>query len=204
LVDASGRDKVHLVGHDWGAVVAWQFARQFPERLKSLAILNGPSSSIMVKHLRESWDQRRRSWYMLFFQLPVIPEMVMSSGNWRLGLRALQSSGRPQTFDSADLEMYRRAWSRPMAMTSMINWYRAMRFSSNRRAPRRIRVPTLLLWGARDTFLREELARQSIDYCENGRLVYLEEASHWVQHDEFEKVNQLLVGFLTDGFREEE
>jgi len=200
LVNATGREKVHLVGHDWGAVVAWWFARLFPKRLESLAILNGPHNSVMAKYLRENHEQLRRSWYMLLFQLPIIPEMAMRCGNWQTGLRALRSSGGPDTFDAADLEMYRRAWSRPSAMTSMINWYRALRIRPSRRASRRVRVPTLLIWGEGDIALSRELAQLSIDYCENGRLVYMARATHWVQHDEYEKVNQLLVDFLTDGF----
>jgi epoxide hydrolase 4 len=141
---------------------------------------------------------------MLFFQLPVIPEMTLRSGNWQTGLRVLRSLGRPDTFGAAELEMYRRAWSRPYAMTSMINWYRALRFRPMRRASRRVRVPTLLIWGVSDTALSRELAQPSIDYCENGRLVYIAEATHWVQHDESEKVNELLVDFLTGALHEEE
>lgn len=82
-------------------------------------------------------------------------------------------------------------------MTSMINWYRALRYRTARRASRRISAPTLIIWGANDIALGRELARQSVDYCDDGRLVMLDEATHWVQHDRPERVNRLLVEHLT-------
>ncbi|MGD8584406.1 MAG: alpha/beta hydrolase [Chloroflexota bacterium] len=197
LVKTSGRDRVHLAGHDWGAVVAWWVARLFPERLNRLVIMNGPHGSVMKRQLRESPDQRRRSWYMLFFQLPFIPELALARGRWQTGLNILRSTSRPGAYSDADLEMYRRAWSRPRAMTSMINWYRALRIRPTRRASRRVSAPTLMIWGARDTALGQEIARSSIEYCDVGRLVMLEDATHWVQHDQPQIVNQLLVEHFT-------
>jgi pimeloyl-ACP methyl ester carboxylesterase len=199
LIETSGLDRVHLVGHDWGAVVAWWVARLYPERLKRLVIMNGPHGSVMKKQLRVSAEQRRRSWYMLFFQLPIIPEIALSGRQWRVGLDILRATSLPGSYGDADLEKYRRAWSRPGAMTSMINWYRALRIRSDRRPPRRISVPTLMIWGAADTALGRDLARPSIDYCDEGRLVMLENATHWVQHDRPQIVNQLLVEHLTGG-----
>ncbi len=197
LIEASGRDRVHLVGHDWGAVVAWWVARLYPESVERLVILNGPHGSAMRKQLKENPDQRRRSWYMSFFQLPFIPELALASRRWQAGLDILRSTSLPGAYSDDDLEMYRRAWSRPRAMTSMINWYRALRYRTARRASRRIGAPTLVIWGANDIALGRELARGSIDYCDDGRLVMLDEATHWVQHDRPETVNQLLVEHLT-------
>jgi pimeloyl-ACP methyl ester carboxylesterase len=197
LIETSGQDRVHLVGHDWGASVAWWFARLFPERLSSLTIMNGPHGSVMEKQLRENPEQRRRSWYILSFQLPFIPELVLSRRQWQLGLAILRFSSSPGAYSDDDLEMYRRAWSRPRAMTSMLNWYRAIRIRPVRRASRRISVPTLMIWGAGDIALGRELAQPSIDYCDGGRLVMLEDATHWVQHDQPQAVNQLLLEHLT-------
>lgn len=197
LIEASGRDRVHVVGHDWGAAVAWWVARLFPERLERMVIMNGPHGSVMKKQLRENPEQRRRSRYMLFFRLPFVPEMALAVGNWRVGLDILRSSSLPGAYSDDDLEMYRRAWSRPGAMTSMINWYRALRFRPTRRASRRVGVPTLMIWGAKDVALGREMAQPSIDYCDDGRLVMLEDATHWVQHDRPRRVNQLLVEHLT-------
>ena len=200
LIDASGRDRVHLVGHDWGAAVAWWVARLFPKRLEHLAILNVPHGKVMQQHLRENPAQQRRSWYMFFFQVPMVPELALRGRKWQTGLNMLRRSSRPGAFSDEDLEMYRQAWSRPRAMTSMINWYRALlRVRPTRRASSRVRVPTLMIWGARDTALGREMAQPSIDYCVDGRLEYLEQATHWVQHDEPERVNEMLIDFLRQG-----
>lgn len=197
LIDASGRDRVYLVGHDWGGAVAWWVARLFPERLERLAILNVPHGKVMEQQLRENPAQKRRSWYMLFFQMPLVPELALRGRNWQTGLNLLRNSSRPGSFSDEDLEMYRQAWSRPRAMTSMINWYRALlRVRPSRRASSRIRVPTLMIWGARDVAFEREAAQLSIDYCDDGRLEYLEQATHWVQHDEPERVNEMLIDFL--------
>lgn len=198
LIDATGRERVCLIGHDWGAAVAWWVARLFPERLERLAILNVPHGAVMERHLRQSPAQLRRSWYIFFFQLPLIPEAALRGGNWRAGLNSLRQTSLTGSFSEDDLEMYRRAWSRPRAMTSMINWYRALlRARPSRRASPRIRVPTLMIWGARDFALGQEMAQPSIDYCDDGRLVFLEQATHWVQHDEPERVNDMLIRFLS-------
>jgi pimeloyl-ACP methyl ester carboxylesterase len=198
LIDATGHDRVYLVGHDWGAIVAWWVARLFPERLERLVILNGPHGSVMEQHLRENPRQLRRSWYMFFFFFPFIQEMVLSRRNWQVGLNILRSSSRSGAYNAEDIEEYRQAWSRPRAMTSMINWYRALRVRPSRRAARRVRVPTLMIWGTGDVALGREMARPSIAYCDDGRLVFVEEATHWVQNEEPERVNQFLLDFLND------
>jgi pimeloyl-ACP methyl ester carboxylesterase len=98
-----------------------------------------------------------------------------------------------------DLNAYRKAWSQPEAYTCMVNWYRAIiqRPPSPLKNPR-ISIPTLLIWGVKDRFLGREMARPSIDFCDKGRLVFFEEATHWVQHEEADKVNRLLIEFLNE------
>ncbi len=197
LMDAAGADKVYLVGHDWGAAVAWWVANTHPDRLHKLVILNVPHPNTMQRVLRSSFTQLRKSWYMFFFQLPWLPEALIKAGTWRGAKQALISSSRPGTFTDADLAEYITAWSQPGAFTGMINWYRAMfRVKIKPLPAKRITVPTLLIWGAQDFALGRELAQPSIDRCDDGRLVFIEEAGHWVQHEEAERVNGLVVGFL--------
>jgi len=199
LIDAAGAKQVFLIGHDWGGAVAWWLAAKYPERLAKLVILNVPHGAVMAKHLRGNLAQMRRSWYMFFFQIPWLPETAGRVGNWHFSIKALQSS-RPGTFSDADLNRYRRAWAQPNAYRSMINWYRAM-MQKRSRPPKsgRIKAPTLLIWGARDRFFERELAQSSINRCENGRLVFIEEATHWVQHEQSERVNELIGAFLGKG-----
>jgi len=197
LIEASGRAQVYLVGHDWGAAVAWWVAGKYPERVKKLAILNVPHPAVMRRAVIEDAEQRKRSWYIFFFQLPWLPEQSLRQDNFTNMIRALKGASRRGTFTADDLAAYRQAWSRPGALTAMLNWYRAaVRNQGQGVALGRITVPTLMIWGAQDIALGRTLAQPSIDLCDDGRLVFLEEASHWVQHEEPETVNRLLLEFL--------
>lgn len=199
LIDAAGREQVVLVGHDWGGAVAWSLANKAPERVAKLVILNAPHHAAMKRYVSHNLNQWGRSLYILFFQLPWLPEMALSAGNWWALAQAMKASSRPGTFSEVDLGAYRRAWSQPGAMTAMLNWYRALRRVRPQRLPGpRITVPTLLIWGARDTALSRELAPLSIDLCDDGRLVLIEEATHWIQHEEPERVNGLIHRFIID------
>ena len=106
LIDALGYEKVNLVGHDWGAAVAWVVANQHPERLHRLGILNVPHPEVMKRFLKRDLEQLRRSWYILFFQLPWLPEALMRAQDWSAMVRALRDSGKAHTFTDADIEKY--------------------------------------------------------------------------------------------------
>lgn len=197
LMDAAGQDKAFLVGHDWGAAVAWWVAAKYPSRLARMVVINVPHGAVLTKHLRRNFHQMRKSWYMFFFQLPWLPEALARRQNWKMFVETLKSSSRPGTFTDDDLDKYRRAWSQPKAITSMINWYRSvMQKPPSPPDTLRIKVPTLMIWGSQDKFLGRELAQPSIDLCEDGRLVFFEEATHWVQHEEPDQVNELIVNFF--------
>jgi pimeloyl-ACP methyl ester carboxylesterase len=200
LIESTGWSSAALVGHDWGGIVAWWVAIRHPARVERLAILNAPHPVAFRRYLRTSLRQLLRSWYVFYFQVPRLPETLFRWGNWRLLTRALRQTSRPGTFTDADLESYRRAWSEPGAITAMIHWYRAaMRHRPAPPPEHRVLVPALLIWGARDRFLDRGLAPSSIAMCEQGRLEFVEEATHWVQHEEPERVNRLLLDFLRHG-----
>ena len=197
LIKASGKEKVILVGHDWGGIVAWRVAREYPELLHKLIILNAPHELAMSKQLLQHPLQILKSSYIAFFQLRGIPEKIFGISNWKAVEKALVSSSRKGTFSEEELQNYRTAWSQPGAMRSMINWYRALvaNYTSSD-VPSRVTVPTFLIWGAKDQFLGSELASKSLEFCENGRGVLLGEATHWVHHEEPERVNQLILDFI--------
>ncbi len=175
LIDALGYKKVNLIGHDWGAVVAWAFAIWHPERLRKLGILNVPHPAVMMNFLRRGDpEQLRRSWYVFAFQIPWLPEAIMRSDNWRGAERVLRGSGKIHTFTNEDMKEYKKAWSQPDAMTAMINWYRAIvRHRPKMPQGSRVKVPTLMLWGMQDVALSHRMARPSMDYCDDGKLVFL-------------------------------
>ncbi len=197
LMDAAGQETAFVVGHDWGAAVAWWVAAKYPSRLARMVIINVPHGAVLTKNLRSNFSQIRKSWYMFFFQLPYLPETLIRLRNWNMLVQALKYSSRAGTFTNDDIDKYRQAWSQPKALTSMINWYRAvMQKPPPPPANRRITVPTLMIWGAQDRFLGREMAQPSIDLCADGHLVFFEEATHWVQHEEAERVNELIDTFL--------
>ncbi|HEX2644932.1 MAG TPA: alpha/beta hydrolase [Thermoanaerobaculia bacterium] len=197
LIDEAGRDRACIVGHDWGGAVAWWLGVRHPERIEKLALLNIPHPVVMRRHLMTHPSQLLRSWYIFFFQLPGLPERQMRADNWAFMARTFRGSSRRGTFSDADLHVYREAWSAPGAATGMINWYRAA-LRAYPRWPKdpRVRVPTLLLWGTRDRYLSSAMAQPSLDLCDQGRLVLLEEATHWLHHEEPERVNVLLADFF--------
>jgi len=203
LAASLGRERFDLVGHDWGGVVAWWVGVRHPERLGRLAILNAPHPKAMQVYMRRVPVQALRSLYMAAFQLPTLPEAALGAGNFALLTRVLVRTSRPGAFSAADLARYRQAWAAPGAMTAMLNWYRALRLKQRTTAPsprtprsRRIAVPTLVLWGARDAFLGRGLAAASAALCDDARLLYFETASHWLQQEEPQQVAAALVAFL--------
>jgi pimeloyl-ACP methyl ester carboxylesterase len=197
LIDALQYEKVNLVGHDFGALVAWRLAIHHPERLHRLGILNVPHPRVMWQFLRRDFEQMRRSWYALFFQLPWLPETLLRIGNWRGAASGLRRSGKPDAFTDEDIEQYKEAWSQPGAMTAMLNWYRAAaRYPPPLTGDMRVRTRTLILWGAKDFALSRRMARPSLDYCEDGRLIFFPDATHWVQREESEEINQYLLEFV--------
>ncbi len=203
LIDALGREKAYLAGHDWGAAVAWEVALAYPQRLEKLAIFNVPHLDVMMRFLRGSFSQLRKSWYIFFFQIPVLPEWVLSLNQCANARRMMRASSKPGSFTEADLDEYVKAWQQPGALTGMINWYRAA-FRGGARGlwrlaktpPRRVTAPTLILWGKKDVALSYEMVQPSLDLCDNGRLVTFERATHWVQHDEAEAVTRNLLQFF--------
>lgn len=197
LIDALDYEKVNLVGHDWGGIVAWVLANKCPKRLHRLGILNAPHPLVMRRFLWHDFEQMRRSLYAFFFQLPWLPERLMSADHWRGAARVLRGSGKIHTFTNEDIEKYKEAWSQPGAMTAMINWYRAAaRYQRSIPNDMHIRVPTLMMWGMKDVALSHRLARPSMDYCDEGRLLFFPEATHWVQREEADEVNRHLLEFI--------
>jgi pimeloyl-ACP methyl ester carboxylesterase len=199
LVASTGSSSAAVVGHDWGGIVAWWLAVRRPDLVRRLVVLNGPHPIAFRRYLATSPRQLLKSWYTFYFQLPRLPEALFRRRDWARLAESLRTTSRLGAFSDADLDRYRAAWSEPGAMTAMIHWYRAAwRVPPAPREDVRVHVPTLLIWGAKDRFLERGLAESSLDYCDHGMREVIEEATHWVQHEEPARVNRLLLDFLSD------
>jgi epoxide hydrolase 4 len=198
LIHERGAESALLVGHDWGGSVAWATAMQYPEVVDRLAILNAAHPRKLSQGLHHP-GQLRKSWYFFFFDLPELPESVVRADHWRFFQHFLRDA-RQGAFTPQDIERYIEAWSQPGAASGMINYYRSSVRQSPKRAEaelRPIQAPTLVIWGERDRYLGPELAEPDHDDVPNlNRVERLADASHWVHHDEPERVTQLLTGFF--------
>lgn len=197
LIRERGASKACVAGHDWGAAIAWVLAMAHPEVVERLAILNVPHPRLMLEALRRPGRQIAKSWYMFFFQLPWLPEQAVRVDDWRAFRYGFEHDARAGAFTPEDIDRYREAWSQPGAITATMNYYRA----SMRRPPGRgrheltpISAPTLVIWGERDRYLSSSLAEPDrTDVPGLERVVRIPEASHWVQHDEPDRVSELLI-----------
>jgi pimeloyl-ACP methyl ester carboxylesterase len=197
LINALEYETVNLVGHDFGALVAWTLAIKYPEKLHRLGIINVPHPSVIRRFLLRDFEQMRRSLYALFFQLPWLPETIMHLDHWRLPASGLCRTSRKNAFTEEDITKYKEAWSQPGAMSSMLNWYRAAaRYQPRTAGDARVRVRTLMLWGVNDIALTRRMARPSLDYCEDGNLIFFPDATHWVQREEADEVSRHLLEFV--------
>lgn len=198
LITAADAERATIVGHDWGGVLAWQLAMRHPQVVEKLIILNSPHPAAYWRELR-SWKQRLKSWYILFFQLPVAPELMLGAGDFAWIDRMLRRQPmNPHAFTPEDVRRYKQAMARPGALTASLNYYRALPQSLRQktRDDVPIHAPVLLLWGERDPFLSVHLTEGLGDWVPNLSVVRFPDVSHWIQNEAPERVNRLLIEFL--------
>jgi len=194
LIQERGAESALVAGHDWGGTAAWTLAMNHPEVVDRLAILNAAHPRKLNEGLRHP-SQLRRSWYFFYFQLPGLPERRARRWHWRFFTRFLRDARPPHT--EQEIDRYVDAWSQPGAAKAMIDYYRAAVRLGSKQEIRPISAPTLVIWGQGDRYLGPKLAEPHHDDVPNlDRVERLPDASHWVHHDEAERVNQLLIDFF--------
>jgi pimeloyl-ACP methyl ester carboxylesterase len=190
LLDGLGIARAHVVGHDWGAVVAWALAAAAPGRVDRLVAMSVGHPNALGDR---SIEQRERSWYMLLFQFDGVAEALLSRDDWKLLHELLRDDG--------DIERYVVDLARPGALTAALNWYRA------NLAPHReletpaplpdVAAPTLGMWSSEDHYLTEDGMLRSAEYVTGPwRYERIAGASHWMQRDKPEQINAFLLDFL--------
>jgi pimeloyl-ACP methyl ester carboxylesterase len=199
LIEASGAKEVVLIGHDWGALIAWHYAMFARLPISKLIIMNVPHPALARKGLR-TFKQLKKSWYIFFFQLPRIPE-------WALGRNGCAGIGQAfrgmavdkSRFPDEVLQVYQDAAAQPGALTAMLNYYRALLRGlkrSRQRGTPHIETPTLMIWGEVDAALGKELTYGTDAFVSDLTLRYLPNVSHWVQQEAPEAVNGMLEAWL--------
>jgi pimeloyl-ACP methyl ester carboxylesterase len=204
LIEASGCREVLLIGHDWGAAIAWNYAMFGRVPISRLVIMNVPHPALFQQGLR-TLRQLRKSWYIFFFQLPRLPEWLLGRNHCAAIGRAFRGMAVDKSrFPDDVLNVYRDNAAEPGALTAMINYYRAlMRARTHGGTPgvdrtiRPISVPTLMLWGEVDTALGKELTYGTERYVPDLTVRYLPNVSHWVQQEAPETVNAVMQSWLT-------
>lgn len=202
LIDAAGCEEVVLIAHDWGAVIAWNFAIRQIRPLSQLIICNVPHPVPAEKAFTKGFSQLKKSWYIFFFQLPRLPEFMMKMRKGRgMGELIKESASHPQNFPDEVVDIYNENGSRRENLTGMINYYRALVRGGGGRRQRKlgypmIETPTLMLWGEDDMALTKETTFGTEDVVKDFTIRYLPRISHWVQQDAPEEVNAMISAFL--------
>lgn len=204
LIQRLGYAKAHIVGHDWGGVIAWHLAQKFPHCLNRLAVLNAPPPHRFIQELMSNLDQVRRSWFVFAFQVPGLPEWFIQQNLTEFVKGALREHAiRKGAFSAEETEIYQAALAKPGVLRAAMNYYRQLLWLPNwlsnfTRLPQKIEVPTLVLWGKEDSFLSHKLT-EGLDrlIAAPFKLRIIPECGHWVQQEVPQTVNRELLNFLT-------
>ena len=202
LIGHFGYAQAAVVGHDWGAAIAWATAQNHPEYVSKLCALQVPPVSVWQKN--QTFKQFTTSWYMFFFQLPLLPEWLLSRDDYALLANSLQTStAEPNVFSDADISEYKKAWSETNHLNSILNYYRANVWQRlfDRETPAKITVPTLFIYGEKDSaVLPETVKGVSEAVAAPFSEIRIPDSGHWVQQEAAEVVTDSLRGFLAESF----
>jgi epoxide hydrolase 4 len=199
LIHGLGQEKAIIVGHDWGGVLAWVFAARYPQMTERLIVMNAPHPQAMRREMR-TLKQLRKSWYVFFFQIPWLPEYVLLRKHANEVGRMLRGAAvQKAAFPREITAKFQQAMSKPGAMKAALNYYRQLfrlRPLYARGSKTRIGAPTLLIWGVQDIALGIELTNGLEQWVDNIKIERIPDSGHWVQQEQPEKVNRLMLDFL--------
>jgi pimeloyl-ACP methyl ester carboxylesterase len=209
LIEHLGGERITLVGHDWGGIVAWAFAIKYPELLARLVICDAPPPFTWGRELERTPRQREAVRYMEDFSkpAPLAENLLVAHDHAAMDALALQRGLQMGYLEESDRRLYHAAWNRPGVLTGGLNYYRAARmgqqvqFGQPREAQERMRsmrveVPTLVIWGADDKYLLPGLTEGLEQWVPDVRVELMPGAGHWVPQERFVEVNSLIRAFL--------
>jgi pimeloyl-ACP methyl ester carboxylesterase len=188
-------DKFTLVGHDWGGAIAWAFGSKYPKLLKKLIIINAPHPALFRKKIEKNAKQRRSSGYIFQLLKPGGEQSLLKNDMMGLKAAVFGTTKKKDAFTEEDKQKYIESWSRPNSILCGVNYYRA-----NRRIEQSsgiIDVPTLVIHGMKDNFVRAIVLEGLPEYVKKLKIVKAENSSHWVMHDDPELVISSIRDFLS-------
>lgn len=188
LMQYFGYQQFHLAGHDYGAFIAFLLSIRKPNCISKLIIVSGLHPTVAQNLRQIGFRQWLKSWYLTFFHLPQLPEKLMQYNNFQFLFH-----NHSIRLTAKEKQRYRKAWSQPNAITSMINWYRSTPAKVNYPF---LQMPVLILWGENDLYLTTDVAKANLNFCQNGELNIFDNASHWLLLENVEEVVEAMVNFL--------
>lgn len=201
LMTAAGTSQIILVGHDWGGIIAWYYALRYPDRLKALVVLNAPHPSCFEREIWH-WRQLRRSWYMGLFQIPRLPEAMLSMcQGYVIGKIFTRMAIHREHMPEEIVERYRQQACAPGALTAMLNYYRAVLRGGGALRQRtlgypKIEIPTLVIWGLQDHALDAHNLDGLNRFVSDLTTVTMANAGHFVHEDHPGQVTAQIVTWL--------
>ncbi|MGJ3251170.1 MAG: alpha/beta fold hydrolase [Elainellaceae cyanobacterium] len=199
VIKGLGYERCVLVGHDWGGAIAWNVAYAYPDLIDKLIVMNLPHPAKFSQGLLTP-QQLLKSWYIFFFQIPVLPELVLQWNDYEAIAQAFTGTAiDKRAFTDADIEAYKDAAAKRGALTAMLNYYRNIFQTGLMRSNwATLHIPTLLIWGEDDVALGTELTYGTGELVDDLTLQYIPECSHWVQQEQPDRVNHYMREFLAD------
>ena len=199
LIRYFGRENAAIVGHDWGAAIAWAVALKHPEYVSKLVAMQVPPVSIWRKN--QTFRQFLASWYMFFFQIPALPEWLLSRSDYALLENALKNTtAKKDVFTAEDIAEYKKSWRESFALTAMINYYRAnviRRFIGKEKSEAKIKVPTVFIYAEKDRAVLPETVKGVGEAVEAAFEEFrIPDSAHWVQNEAPNRITEILRDFL--------
>ncbi|BET02883.1 epoxide hydrolase [Nesidiocoris tenuis] len=202
LIEGLGQKKAIVVAHDWGGIVAWQFARLYPEMVEKMVVINAPQPTAFRKLMWSTFSQFLKSWYIFFFQLPFLPEVQMLVDDMSFFKGCFRSKKKGSVMNEDELEAYKFTYGKPGAFFGPIGYYRANIFSGANKLKKpdanSVEFPkTFLIFGDDDVAIDSKVVEMSKKFCPNLTTEIVPGGCHFVHEEEPEIVNAKIKQFLS-------
>ena len=192
IADALNKNKFHLIGHDWGAGIGWNIVYLKPERILSWTALSVPHPRGFAKAIKTDKEQRKKSRYIGWFLIPIIPELVLRKNNFKKFRRLWKNSTKDELND------YLEVFKRNGTLTASLNYYRANLAKGKKQPTGEITRPTLFIWGKNDLAVGRVAAENNHKYMK-GDYTFLElDGGHWLIQTNYQEVEKAIIEHLTN------